>query len=75
MGEIITDEVKQKREYRKVKEMILDAINTAGEGGATLDEIIAKTNTLKWYCIKKLDSLVAKGLIEVVDGKYLKKEG
>ena len=66
----MTDEIKQKREYRKVKEMILDVIKNGGEGGVTIEEIMSKTNTLKWYCIKKLDILVTKGLIKKVDAVY-----
>ncbi len=62
----------EKRAYRKVKGLVKEVV-VAGNG-LTLEEVIEKTGVIKWYCKQKLDTLVEKGEIVLIDGKYNKKE-
>ena len=66
----MTEDVKVKREYRKVKTIVKDVVD-ANEG-LTLAEIVEKTGVIKWQCKSKLDVMVEKGLVSLVDvdGKY-----
>jgi hypothetical protein len=63
----MTEEVKEKRGYRKVKETL---ISTIGSGSLTLDEIVTATGFTKWYTKVTLEKLVKKGLILEADGKF-----